>query len=130
MSTKKILSSGSPWEDKVGYARAVKIGNLIEVSGTVAADGSGEIVGDGDAYLQTRFILMRIQNALEQLDASINHVVRTRIFVKNIKEWEKIGKAHQEFFANIKPACTMVEVAQMIEPKYLVEIEATAYILD
>lgn len=120
------LSSGSPWEDVVGYSRAVKIGNVIEVSGTVASDASGEVIGAKDAYIQTKFILLRIQNVLEQMGAKLDNVVRTRIFVTNIKEWEKIGKAHGEFFNTIKPCTTMVEVSKLIDDKYLVEIEATA----
>ncbi|MCR9062321.1 MAG: RidA family protein [Cytophagales bacterium] len=123
---RKKLFSGSKWEDIVGYSRAVRVGNIIEVSGTVAVTNSGEIVGEGDAYLQTRFILMRIQNALEQMGASIEDVVRTRMFVKDIKQWESIGKAHAEFFEEIKPCTSMLEVSAMIEEAYLVEIEATA----
>ena len=122
------LSSGSPWEDVVGYSRAVKIGNVIEVSGTVASDASGEVIGAKDAYIQTKFILLRIQNVLEQMGAKLDNVVRTRIFVTNIKEWEKIGKAHGEFFNTIKPCTTMVEVSKLIDDKYLVEIEATAVV--
>lgn len=122
------ISSGSPWEDVVGYSRAVKIGNTIEISGTVAVDASGEVIGVNDAYIQTRFILLRIQNVLEQLGAKLENVVRTRIFVTNIAEWEKIGKAHGEVFAIIKPCTTMVEVSRLIDDKYLVEIETTAVI--
>lgn len=122
------ISSGSPWEDVVGYSRAVKIGNTIEISGTVAVDASGEVIGVNDAYIQTRFILLRIQNVLEQLGAKLENVVRTRIFVTNIAEWEKIGKAHGEVFAQIKPCTTMVEVSRLIDDKYLVEIETTAVI--
>jgi enamine deaminase RidA (YjgF/YER057c/UK114 family) len=122
------LSSGAKWEDIVGYSRAVKIGNVIEVSGTVSTDGSGEIVGEGDEYLQAKFILLKIENTLSQLGARLEHVVRTRIFVTNIANWEKVGKAHGEIFAEIKPATTMVEVAKLIDAKYLVEIEATAII--
>ena len=122
------LSSGSKWEDVVGYSRAVKIGDTIEVSGTVSTDHSGEIVGEGDEYLQTKFILMKLENTLGQLGAKLENVVRTRIFCTNISNWEKIGKAHGEMFANIKPVTTMVEVSKLIDDKYLVEIEATAII--
>ncbi len=120
------LSSGSKWEDLVGYSRAVKVGNVIEVSGTVSTDHSGEIVGDGDEYLQTRFILLKLENTLKQLGSSLDAVVRTRIYVTNIANWEKVGKAHNEIFGIIKPATTMIEVNKLIDKKYLVEIEATA----
>jgi enamine deaminase RidA (YjgF/YER057c/UK114 family) len=120
------LSSGSKWEDIVGYSRAVKIGDTIEVSGTVSTDHSGEIVGEGDEYLQTKFILMKLENTLGQLGAKLENVVRTRIFCTNISNWEKIGKAHGEMFANIKPVTSMLEVSKLIDDKYLVEIEATA----
>jgi enamine deaminase RidA (YjgF/YER057c/UK114 family) len=120
------LSSGSKWEDIVGYSRAVKIGDTIEVSGTVSTDHSGEIVGEGDEYLQTKFILMKLENTLGQLGAKLENVVRTRIFCTNISNWEKIGKAHGEMFAQIKPVTSMVEVSKLIDDKYLVEIEATA----
>jgi enamine deaminase RidA (YjgF/YER057c/UK114 family) len=120
------LSSGSKWEDIVGYSRAVKIGDTIEVSGTVSTDHSGEIVGEGDEYLQTKFILMKLENTLGQLGAKLENVVRTRIFCTNISNWEKIGKAHGEMFASIKPVTSMIEVSKLIDDKYLVEIEATA----
>jgi enamine deaminase RidA (YjgF/YER057c/UK114 family) len=120
------LSSGSKWENIVGYSRAIKIGNTIEVSGTVSTDHSGEIVGEGDEYLQTKFILMKLENTLGQLGAKLENVVRTRIYCTNIKNWEKIGKAHSEIFAEIKPVTTMVEVSKLIDDKYLIEIEATA----
>ena len=120
------LSSGSKWEDLVGYSRAVKVGNVIEVSGTVATDHSGEIVGEGDEYLQTRFILLKLENTLKQLGSSLDAVVRTRIYVTNIANLEKVGKAHNEIFGVIRPATTMVEVNKLIDKKYLVELEATA----
>jgi enamine deaminase RidA (YjgF/YER057c/UK114 family) len=120
------LATGSPWEEIVGYSRAVKIGNVIEISGTVAGDNSGEVIGEGDVYLQTKFILMRIQNALEQLGGSLENVVRTRIYTTDISNWELIGKAHGEVFLSIKPCTTMVEISKLIDDKYLVEIEATA----
>ncbi len=119
------LSSGSKWEDIVGYSRAVKLGNIIEVSGTVSTDHSGELVGEGDAYLQTKFILLKLQNTLTQLGAGLGDVVRTRIFTTDISRWEDIGRAHGEFFAEIKPATSMLEVSKLIDPSYLVEIEAT-----
>ena len=120
------LSSGSKWEDLVGYSRAIKVGNVIEVSGTVSTDHSGEIVGEGNEYLQTRFILLKLENTLKQLGSSLEAVVRTRIYVTNIANWEKVGKAHNEIFGRIKPATTLIEVNKLIDKKYLVEIEATA----
>lgn len=120
------ISSSSPWEEKVGYSRAVKVGRTIEVSGTVSTDNSGEVVGLNNAYLQTKFILLKLENTLKQLGAELNHVVRTRIYVTDISKWEEVGKAHAEMFLEIKPATTMVEVTKLIDPKFLVEIEATA----
>lgn len=117
--------SGSPWEDIVGYSRAVRVGNIIEVAGTTATDGD-LLVGKGDLYLQTRFIFTKIEKALEQLGASLKDVVRTRMYVTNIADWEKAGKAHAEFFAAIKPVATMVEVSRLIHDDLLVEIEVTA----
>jgi enamine deaminase RidA (YjgF/YER057c/UK114 family) len=124
--TRNNVSSGSVWEDKVGYSRAVRIGNTIELSGTVAIDNSGELVGEGSEYLQTKFILLRFENILSQLDASLENIVRTRIFCTNIKNWEEIGRAHGELFKTIKPVTSMLEVSALIDPRYLVEIEATA----
>jgi enamine deaminase RidA (YjgF/YER057c/UK114 family) len=120
------ISSSSPWEEKVGYSRAVKVGRTIEVSGTVSTDNSGEVVGLNNAYLQTKFILLKLENTLKQLGAELSHVVRTRIYVTDISKWEEVGKAHAEMFLEIKPATTMVEVSKLINPKFLVEIEATA----
>jgi enamine deaminase RidA (YjgF/YER057c/UK114 family) len=120
------ISSSSPWEEKVGYSRAVKVGRTIEVSGTVSTDNSGEVVGLNNAYLQTKFILLNLENTLKQLGAELSHVVRTRIYVTDISKWEEVGKAHAEMFLEIKPATTMVEVSKLINPKFLVEIEATA----
>jgi len=122
---KKCFSSGTEWENIVGYSRAVRVGNVIEVSGTVASDGNN-VVGKNDVYLQTKFILKKIEFALKEADASLNDVVRTRIYVKDISKWSEVAKAHQEVFGNIKPASTMVEVSSLILPEYLVEIEATA----
>jgi enamine deaminase RidA (YjgF/YER057c/UK114 family) len=119
-------SSGAKWEEIVGYSRAVKMGNTIEVTGTVAVDEKGEVAGRGDAYAQTRFILEKIRKVLEQAGAEMKDVVRTRMFVTDISRWEEYGKAHGEFFAEIKPCTTMVEVKGLIAPEYLVEIEATA----
>lgn len=124
--TRTNISSGAVWEDIVGYSRAVKIGNTIEISGTVATDNSGELVGGSDPYLQTKFILLKLENTLSQTGASLKDVVRTRIFCTDISKWEEIGKAHGEFFKEIKPATTMVEVKALIHKDYLVEIEVTA----
>ena len=125
MNKRQNISSGAAWEDIVGYSRAVRIGNIIEVAGTTAVDGE-TIIGEGDAYLQTKFIIEKIAKALEEGGASLENVVRTRMFVTDISQWEAIGKAHGEYFKNIKPAATMVEVKGLINPQLLVEIEATA----
>jgi enamine deaminase RidA (YjgF/YER057c/UK114 family) len=122
-------SSGAKWEDIVGYSRAVKIGNIIEVTGTVAVDENNKLVGGDDAYEQTKFIIQKIENVLQRAGASLKDVVRTRMFVTDISRWEEYGRAHGEFFKNIKPCTTMVEVSKLISPEYLIEIEATA-ILD
>jgi len=126
---KKLISSGAKWEDIVGYSRAVKIGNQIEVAGTTAIEND-EIVGPGDAYLQTKFIIQKIEKALTEAGAGLKDVIRTRIYVTDISQWEEIGKAHGEFFRNIKPASTMVEVKGLVSPDMLVEIEATAIIVE
>ncbi len=110
----------------MGYSRAVRLGNLVEVSGTIANE-KGQLVGNGDAYAQTICILGKISKVLEEVGAALSDVVRTRIYVTDIRLWEEVGRAHGEFFKDIKPATSMVEVAQLIEPLYLVEIEATAY---
>jgi Putative translation initiation inhibitor, yjgF family len=125
--TKRInLSSGAKWEDIIGYSRAVKVGNIIEVSGTAAVDKNSEIVGLNNPYEQTKFILSKIESSLQSLGSSMKDVIRTRIFVVNINQWEEIGKAHGEVFHEIKPVTSMVEVKSLIEPELLVEIEATA----
>ena len=127
MADRLNISSGAPWENLVGYSRAVKIGNIIEVSGTVAVR-DGEVVGKGDPYLQTQCALEIIEEVLAKAGASIEDVARTRIYVTDISQWEVIGKAHGELFGEIKPATSMVEVSKLINPEYLVEIEATAII--
>ena len=119
------LSSGALWESKVAYSRAVKIGNTIEVAGTVATDGQN-VLHIGDHYLQTAFILEKIHKSLTALGGSLNDVIRTIIYVTDISKWEEVGKAHGKFFEGINPVTSMVEVAKLIDPNYLVEIEATA----
>ena len=119
-------SSGAKWEDIVGYSRAVKIGNVIEVTGTVAVNEHSKLIGGDSAYEQTKFILQKIAIVLEKAGAGMTDVVRTRMFVTDISRWEEYGKAHGEFFGQIKPCTTMVEVSRLISPEYLVEIEATA----
>lgn len=126
--TRVNVASGTTWEKQVGYSRAVKIGNLIEVSGTTAVEDENRIVGIGDAYRQTRFVLEKIAHALNQAGATLKDVVRTRMYVTDITQWEAIGKAHNEFFGDINPATSMVEVSALINPDLLVEIEATAYL--
>ncbi len=119
------FSSGAKWEDIVGYSRAVQIGNQLEISGTVATDDNG-VVGKDDFYAQTKFILQKIEKVLHQADFKLQDVIRTRMFVTDISHWEEIGKAHGEFFKNIKPVTSMVEISALIDPDYLVEIEVTA----
>ena len=119
-------SSGAKWEDIVGYSRAVKIGNTIEVTGTVAADDNSDLVGGNNAYEQTKFILQKIEKVLVKAGASLKDVVRTRMFVTDISRWEEYGKAHGEFFRDIKPCTSMIEIKGLIAPEYLIEIEATA----
>ncbi|MEO1437916.1 MAG: RidA family protein, partial [Bacteroidota bacterium] len=116
-----------PWERVVGYSRAIKIGPFLEIAGTTAME-NGEVVAPGDAYEQTRHILKTVKKVLEEAGGKLEHTVRTRMFVTNIDDWERIGKAHGEFFGSIRPAATMVEVSRLIDPNLVVEIEVSAYL--
>jgi enamine deaminase RidA (YjgF/YER057c/UK114 family) len=122
------ISSGTHWEEIAGYSRAVRVGSLVEVAGTTAVDENGAVVCPGDAYGQARFILQKIERALNAAGATLAHVVRTRMFVCDISGWEAIARAHGEFFGAIRPVTTMVEVRALIDPALLVEIEASAWI--
>jgi len=130
MSNRLNISSGAKWEDIVGYSRAVRIGNVVEVAGTTAVDENGNVVGAGNPYEQTKYIFTKIEKALTSAGASLKDVVRTRMFVTDISRWEEIGRAHGEYFREIKPVATMVEVKSLISPELLVEIKATAIIED
>lgn len=121
-------SSGAQWEGSIGYSRAIKVGNVIEVSGTVAVDEASNLIGEGDAYLQTKAIIQKIEAILQQAGATLADVVRTRMFVTDISKWEAYGRAHGDAFGSIKPCTSMVEVQRLIRPEYLIEIEATAII--
>ena len=122
-------SSGAKWEAIVGYSRAVKVGNTIEVTGTVAVDDNSKLVGGNDAYEQTKYILQKIEKVLERAGATMKDVVRTRMFVTDISRWEEYGKAHGEVFADIRPCTSMIEVKGLIDKEYLIEIEATSVVI-
>jgi enamine deaminase RidA (YjgF/YER057c/UK114 family) len=126
MSKRINVSSGAKWEDIVGYSRAVRVGNLVVVAGTTAVDENGEVVGAGEPYAQTRFILAKIEKALAAAGASLADVIQTRMYVSDIRQWEEIGRAHGEVFGNVRPAAVMVEVKSLIDPALLVEIEVMA----
>jgi enamine deaminase RidA (YjgF/YER057c/UK114 family) len=130
MNKRVNISTGAKWEEIVGYSRAVRVGSLIEVAGTTAVDQYGEVVGIDDPYEQTRFILSKIEFALIEAGAALKDVVRTRLYVTDITHWEKIGRAHGHYFKEIKPASTMVEINALISPEMLVEIEATAIVVE
>lgn len=130
MKNRKNISSGAPWESAIGYSRAVRIDNHIWVAGTTATDEHGQVVGKNNAAEQTRYILQKIERALVEAGASLKHVVRTRMFVTRITDWEMVGRVHGEFFGEVRPAATMVEVSRLIDVDHLVEIEVDAYIAD
>jgi len=125
MSSKKVFS-GAPWEHTVGYCRAIKVDNIVEIAGTTAIDESGKVVGANDVAKQTEYIIQKAEKALVELGSSLNHVTRTRMYVTNIEEWEAVGKVHGKYFSNIQPTTTLVEVSRLIDPALLIEIEFTA----
>lgn len=128
MSDRNNISSGTPWESIVGYSRAVRIGNHVWVAGTTATDEHGRVVGIGDAAAQTRYALEKIGRALASAGGSFADVVRTRMYVTDISQWEAIGRVHGEFFGEIRPASTMVEISTLVDPDHLVEIEVDAHL--
>ena len=126
--TRQNISSGGPWEEVVGYSRAVRIGNTVAVAGTTATNADGSVHGEGDMYEQARRCFEVIQGALEEAGATLADVIRIRMFVTDISRWEEAGRAHGEFFRAVKPASTMVEVSRLIDPRHLIEVEADAVI--
>ncbi len=129
-SRRSNLQSGAPWEEKVGYSRAVRVGRFVAVSGSAAIDADGQLVGAGDMYAQAKQCIAVIESALERAGGGLSDVVRTRMFVTDIERWAEVGRAHQEAFGEVMPATSMVEVSRLIDPRMLVEIEADAVIAD
>ena len=130
MSKRQNIASGAPWESQFGYSRAVCIGNIVHIAGTAASDEHGNVIGEGDIAAQTRYIFRKIEKALHEAGASLEDVVRTRMFVTDISQWESIATVHGEFFAAIRPVATMVEVTKLLDPAMLIEIEAEAIITE
>ncbi len=130
MNNRLKISSGAVWEEIVGYSRAVRVGQVIEVAGTTAVDEAGQVVGAGDPYQQARYALSKIEKALRAAGGSLDHVVRTRMFITDMAHWQEVGRAHGEYFQHIKPVATMVAVKALISPELLVEIEVTAIVSD
>lgn len=130
MAKRENLSTGTPWEPVVGYSRAVRVGAMVWVAGTTATGADGHIVGIGDPAAQTRQVLENIRAALERAGARLEHVVRSRMYVRNVADWETIGRVHGQYFGSIRPAATMVEVSGLVDPDMLVEIEVDAYVTD
>ncbi|MCZ7555125.1 MAG: RidA family protein [Bacteroidia bacterium] len=128
MKTRKTIKSPTAWEDRLGYSRAVRVGNMVFVAGTTAVNEYGEVVGRADSYEQARYAFEKIERALKEAGAELKHVVRTRMYLSDIRCWESVGKAHAELFADIRPAATMVEVNHLIHPDLMVEIEVEAVI--
>ena len=128
MTNRRNISSGTKWEETVGYSRAVRVGKIVVVGGTVAVDEKGGLVGAGDMYAQARFIFGKIERALREAGATLADVVSTRIFVTDVSRWEEAGRAHAELFKKIRPTCTLVEVKGLVKPEFLVEIEVMAIV--
>lgn len=123
-----VISSGSPWESQVGYSRAVRVGQTVYIAGTTSTDKNGDVIGEGDPYEQTIQIYKKMERVMISAGGGLRHVVRTRVYLTNIDDWQEVGRAHKELMGNIMPAMTLVEVSKLIDPKILVEIEAEAYI--